>query len=109
MTIRREACQAAAAGGYSNATELADYLVGRGVPFRDAHDATGRIVRRAIELNLPLERLPLSEMQSISPTIDNSVFQALTLHASVARREVHGGTGPGAVKAALSAARKRLA
>ncbi|MBX3376067.1 MAG: argininosuccinate lyase [Phycisphaeraceae bacterium] len=109
MNIRRDACQAAAAGGYSNATELADYLVGRGVPFRDAHDATGRIVRRAIELNVPLERLPLSEMQSISPTIDNSVFQALTLHASVARREVHGGTGPGAMKVALSAARKRLA
>jgi argininosuccinate lyase len=107
LTVNREACRAAAAGGYSNATELADYLVGKGMPFRDAHDAVGRVVRRAIELESPLETMPLAEMQRISPTITQDVFAALTLEASVARREVHGGTGPEAVASALAEARRR--
>jgi argininosuccinate lyase len=108
MKVNREACRVAAAGGYSNATELADYLVGRGVPFRDAHDATGKIVRRALELGVPLEDLPLQEMQALCPPIEMHVFAALTLDASTRRREVFGGTGPKAVKAALAAARARV-
>jgi argininosuccinate lyase len=108
LTVNREACRVAAAGGYSNATELADYLVGKGIPFRDAHDAVGKIVRRAIELKAPLESMPLAEMQRISPAIAPDVFPALTLEASVARREVHGGTGPKTVTAALAEARDRL-
>lgn len=108
MKVDRDACEAAAAGGYSNATELADYLVGRGIPFRDAHDATGKIVRRAIELGVPLEEMHLGEMQKICSSLEGAVFKALTLDASVGRREVFGGTGPEAVKAALSAARSRI-
>jgi len=108
MNVDREATKAAAAGGYSNATELADYLVGRGIAFRDAHDATGKIVRRAIELGVPLEKLPLSEMQAICSPIEGSVFKALTLEASVGRRNVLGGTGPEAVRKALAAARVRV-
>jgi argininosuccinate lyase len=109
MTVNRDACRAAAAGGYSNATELADYLVGRGVPFRDAHDAVGKIVRRAISLGNPLEEVPLADMQRIAPAIESGVFKALTLEASVGRRNVQGGTGPQAVAAAIEAAKKRLA
>ena len=108
LTVNREACRAAAAGGYSNATELADYLVGKGVPFRDAHDAAGRLVRRAIELKLPLEQLPLAELQRLAPAIGADVFPALSLEASISRREVFGGTGPRAVAAALTRAKERI-
>ncbi len=105
MKVDREKCREAAAGGYSNATELADYLVGRGVAFRDAHHFTGAIVRRAIELGVPLEKLELGEMQRVCPAIEGHVFTALTLGASVGRRNVLGGTGPGAVLEALKVAR----
>jgi argininosuccinate lyase/amino-acid N-acetyltransferase len=108
MTIDREAARRAAAGGYSNATELADYLVAKGLPFRDAHEAAGKLVRRAIELGKPLEELPLEEMKRIAPAIGDDVAKALTLEASLARREVYGGTGPKAVEAALAEARRRL-
>lgn len=109
MTVNRDACLRAAAGGYSNATELADYLVDKGVPFRDAHDAVGRIVRHAMSLDKPLEGVPLADMQKLAPAIQPDVFAALTLEASVGRRNVAGGTGPKAVAAALAAARQRLA
>jgi argininosuccinate lyase len=108
MTVNRGACRTAAAGGYSNATELADYLVGKGIPFRDAHDAVGKIVRRAIELGKPLEEMPIAEMQGIAPAVGMDVFDALSLEASVARRNVHGGTGPRAVATAIAEARGRL-
>jgi argininosuccinate lyase len=107
MTVNRDACRAAAAGGYSNATELADYLVSRGVPFRDAHDASGRAVRHAISLNLPLESLPLADLRKIHPSINDDVFQHLTLEASVSRRNVTGGTGPEAVDRALADVHRR--
>ncbi len=106
--VDREACRRAAAGGYSNATELADYLVGRGVPFRDAHDAVGKIVRHAISLNKPLEEVPLTDLQRLAPAIESGVFKALTLEASVGRRNVAGGTGSAAVAAALASAKERL-
>jgi argininosuccinate lyase len=109
MKVDREACRRAAAGGYSNATELADYLVGKGVPFRDAHDAVGKIVRHAIELKKPLEEVPLADMKRIAPAVGPDVIKALSLEASVGRRNVQGGTGPEAVRAALAAAKQRLA
>jgi argininosuccinate lyase/amino-acid N-acetyltransferase len=108
MTVNREACRAAAAGGYSNATELADYLVGKGVPFRDAHDTAGKLVRRAIAAGCALEDLPLEMMREIEPRIGSDVFSALGLVASLARRNVLGGTGPEAVAEALNAAAARL-
>lgn len=108
LKVNRAACREAALGGYSNATELADYLVGKGIPFRDAHDLTGRIVRRAIELKARLEDVPLDELKKIGPAIGADVFAALTLEAGLARREVYGGTGPGAVRDAIASARARL-
>jgi argininosuccinate lyase len=109
MTVNREACRAAAAGGYSNATELADYLVGKGIPFRDAHDAAGKLVRAAIAAGTPLEALSLEAMRRVEPRIGDDVYAALSLDASVARRNVRGGTGPEAVAAALAEAGRRLA
>jgi argininosuccinate lyase len=109
LRVRREACREAALGGYSNATELADYLVGKGVAFRDAHDQVGRLVRLAIEKGKRLEGLSVAEMRGVSPTVGDDVYVALTLEAGLARREVLGGTGPKAVAAAIAAARARLA
>lgn len=108
MTVNREACRRAAAGGYSNATELADYLVSKGIPFRDAHDTVGKIVRHALSSNTPLEDLPLETLQTFDPRIDNDVYKVLPLEATIARREVHGGTGFEAVEQALAAAKQRL-
>jgi argininosuccinate lyase / amino-acid N-acetyltransferase len=108
MVIDREACRRAAAGGYSNATELADYLVGKGAAFRDAHDTVGRIVRHALERKLPLEELPLEELRGFDARIEGDVFDVLPLEATIARREVAGGTGFQAVERALAAARERL-
>jgi argininosuccinate lyase len=108
LKVRREACLKAAAGGYSNATDLADYLVARGVPFRDAHEQVGAVVRHAISRSLPIERLDLGEIQSHSPEARADVFEYIAIEAGMARREVQGATGPAHVKAAIDEARRRL-
>ncbi|MFM9996184.1 MAG: argininosuccinate lyase [Phycisphaerales bacterium] len=109
MTVDRARCRAAAAGGYSNATELADYLVGKGVAFRDAHEIVGRIVRHAIGASKPLEGLALDDLRRFSDRIGPDVFASLTIEAGLNRREVPGGTGPKTVAAALAEAKRRLA
>ena len=81
-----ENMRAAAAKGFINATDCADYLVGRGIPFRDAYSITGRLVNRCTELGLTLEELPLSEYQAVSPAFDESVYTAIDLDNCVARR-----------------------
>ena len=81
-----ENMRAAAAKGFINATDCADYLVGRGIPFRDAYSITGRLVNRCTELGLTLEELPLSEYQAVSPAFDESVYRAIDLDNCVARR-----------------------
>ena len=81
-----ENMRAAAAKGFINATDCADYLVGKGVPFRDAYSITGRLVNRCTELGLTLEELPLSEYQAVSPAFDESVYEAIDLDNCVARR-----------------------
>jgi len=108
LKVRRGACEKAAAGGYSNATDLADYLVSKGVAFREAHDLSGRAVRLGLERNQPLEGLSLVDLQSITPRIDTDVFARIDLRNGMAKREVLGGTGPNAVAAAIDAARSRL-
>jgi argininosuccinate lyase / amino-acid N-acetyltransferase len=108
LKVRREVCRRAAQGGYSNATDLADYLVGKGVPFRDAHEQVGHAVRRALALNVALEEMPLDALREVAPACGADVFERLTIEAGMSRREVSGGTGPGAVEAALKEARTRL-
>lgn len=106
--FKGDRCRTAAMGGYSNATDLADYLVEKGVPFRDAHEITGKIVRAAIEKVLPIERMALADLQKFSAEIGGDVFERLTPEAVVARRNVPGGTAPNRVREALAEARRRL-
>ena len=90
------------------ATDLADYLVERGMPFRQAHSVVGQVVRRAAALNLRLDRLPLDELQAISPVFQADVASVYDFPASVARRSVVGGTAPSAVQAQIAQAKKVL-
>lgn len=107
MIVHRDRAREAAGGGYSNATELADYLVGKGVPFRDAHHSAGRLVRAAIRESKPLEGLSVEQMQAIEPRISNDVFVALTIDRALAKRNVAGGTAPTRVAHSVAAARSR--
>ena len=104
-----ERMRAAAGRGYSTATDLADWLVrAAGVPFRDAHGITGAVVKRAEELGLDLADVPLAEMQAIDTRITDSVFDVLSVEASVASRTSFGGTAPANVRAAVTSARARF-
>ncbi len=94
--------------GYLNATELADYLVARNVPFRDAHHVVGRIVLHASKRNLPLDRLPMSDYRKFSPLFDKDLYPRLSSAAALTRRRELGGTAPGAVRRALARFRKRV-
>jgi argininosuccinate lyase len=98
----------AAVDGHLNATELADYLVARGMPFREAHHLVGRIVVRASELGVQLEQMPLKTYKSFSALIQEDVYDWLSLERAVARRTEHGGTAPVAVRRALRRFRKKL-
>jgi argininosuccinate lyase len=105
---RRDMYQAASKG-YATATDLADYLVRKGLPFRDAHEVVGKAVRQAIETRRDLSDVPLSELQSLSPLVEEDVFSVLTLEGSVAARKHYGGTAPEQVLQAVAAARQHLA
>ena len=98
----------AASRGYSTATDLADWLVREaGLPFRQAHHATGAIVKRAETLGVDLADLPLDEMQAVEPAITKAVYDVLDIDRSVASRASYGGTAPERVRAAIDAARER--
>lgn len=99
MTDRMEA---ACRRGFLNATEMADYLVGLGVPFREAHHITGHAVARAEELGVGLEDLSLEELRKLHPGIGEGIYAVLDCHAAVARRETPGGTGPRSVAAQIA-------
>lgn len=88
--------------GFLNATELADYLVGKGVPFREAHHITGRAVALAEERGQALEELPLDALQELCPHIERDVYPVLDFERAVARRETSGGTGPRSVARQLA-------
>jgi len=98
----------AAREGFATATDLADYLVKKGLPFRDAHEAVARAVRHAESRGCDLADLPLAELAGFSPLIDADVFAVLTLEGSVASRDHPGGTAPARVRAAAAAARAAL-
>jgi argininosuccinate lyase len=99
----------AAASGYLNATDLADYLVRQGMPFREAHHCVGLAVRHAMAKGVELEALPFKELQGFSPLIKEDAMAALSLRETLNRRSCPGGTGPSAVLAAIADAEKRLA
>jgi argininosuccinate lyase len=107
-TVNDAITRDAATRGCSNATELADYLVRKGVPFRSAHDTVGRIVLFAIEQGKELHELSIKALQEFSPKIDADVFQALTVDAALAAKNTVGGTSPERVREALVAAKEYL-
>jgi argininosuccinate lyase len=108
MGVKRDAMRAAARQGFATATDLADYLVRKGVAFRDAHEIVGRAVRRAIETGQDLSEMPLAALQEFSNAIGPDVFSVLTLDGSVAARNHVGGTAPEQVRAAIKRASRRL-
>ena len=99
----------AAAEGFSTATDLADYLVKKGLPFRDAHEAVAQAVRAAAGRGVDLAQLPLEELRAFSPLIEQDVAAVLTLDGSVAARNHLGGTAPDRVRAEAARHRQRLA
>ncbi|MGZ8215696.1 argininosuccinate lyase [Methylomagnum sp.] len=101
----REAMRLAALKGYATATDLADYLVRRGIAFRDAHEIVGKAVRLGIETGRDLSRLELTELRELSATIEADVFEVLTLEGSIQARDHFGGTAPAQVRAAIQRAR----
>lgn len=93
---------AAAQGGYANATELADYLVAKGIPFREAHHVVGEAVVFAIKVGKPLEALSLEELRQFSPVIADDVYPILSLESTLGKRVAKGGVAPQQIAAALS-------
>jgi argininosuccinate lyase len=98
-----------ATDGYATATDLADYLVRRDVPFRDAHETVGKCVGFAIAQCKRLDELTLAELRQFSPAIDGDVFELLTVEGSVSARGHRGGTAPGEVRSAVARGRARMA
>ncbi|RJP27442.1 MAG: argininosuccinate lyase [Actinobacteria bacterium] len=98
----------AAEEGHANATDLADYLVRKGLPFLQAHDSAGRLVRHCLDRGIGLEELPLQDYRDVQPMVDEDVFECLVLEACVAARDLPGGTAPGRVERALGEAKDWL-
>jgi len=103
-----EAMRQAAMKGFATATDLADYLVRKGIPFRDAHEVVGKAVALCVERGIDLAELDLEELRGFSEAIGGDVFQYLTLEGSVAARDHIGGTAPEQVRKAVAAAREAL-
>ncbi len=108
MRVNADRMRSAAGRGYSNATDLADYLVRRGLAFRDAHHVVGRLVGSAVQRGVALEELPLAEMQEAEPAIGADVFTALELDTVVDARKSYGGTARARVLEQVAAAKADL-
>ncbi len=109
LIVNREVMYAAAKQGYATATDLADYLVNKGLPFRDAHEVVGSAVAFGIQQGKDLSELSLEEMQGFDQRIEADVFEVLTLEGSVNARNVVGGTAPEQVYLQVEAGRKLIA
>lgn len=103
LKVNRENTLSAAQQGYANATELADYLVAKGMPFREAHHVVGEVVVEAIAQKKPIEEFELASLQVFASVIQEDVYQCLTIDSCLAKREALGGTSLTQVKAALAA------
>ncbi|WP_119155684.1 argininosuccinate lyase [Caldimonas tepidiphila] len=108
ITVKPEAMERAALRGYATATDLADYLVKKGLPFRDAHEVVAHAVKTAIGHGVDLSELPLAELQAFHPGIGEDVFEVLSLRGSLNARNILGGTAPAQVRAQIGRHRSRL-
>ena len=109
LQVKRPRCQEAAEQGYANSTELADYLVAKGVPFREAHHIVGEVVVAAIGQGVALEALSLAQLQQFSAVIDDDVYPILALQSCLDKRNAQGGVSPQQVARAIGDAKQRLA
>ncbi|MCG8024209.1 MAG: argininosuccinate lyase [Candidatus Thiodiazotropha endolucinida] len=109
INCRKEAMRQATMQGFATATDLADYLVRKGIPFRDAHEVVGRAVAFGVAEGRDLSQMKLQELQRFSSEIEADVFDILTLEGSLAARDHIGGTAPNQVRRAIARARERLA
>lgn len=108
ITAKADNMHEAAGKGFSTATDLADYLVRKGIPFRDSHEIVGNAVAKCIEAGCDLSELPLATLQDFSMAIEDDVFSVLTLEGSVASRDHMGGTAPAQVVQAAARAKQQL-
>jgi argininosuccinate lyase len=108
ITVKTEAMERAALKGYATATDLADYLVKKGLPFRDAHEVVAHAVKQAIASGVDLSELPLATLQGFHASITDDVFEVLTLRGSLNARNVLGGTAPAQVRQQIARHRARL-
>ncbi len=106
MTVLKDNMRNAAAKGFINATDCADYLVGKGLPFRDAYKATGELVALCIDKELTLETLPLEEYRNICGLFDENIYDAINLDTCVAGRTVVGGPSHESVEKQIEAAKQ---
>ena len=108
ITVKPEAMERAALKGYATATDLADYMVKKGLPFRDAHEAVAHAVKAAIAHGVDLSELPLAVLQQFNPKIEKDVYDVLSLRGSLNARNILGGTAPAQVRAQIARHRARL-
>ncbi len=108
ITVKPEAMEQAALRGYATATDLADYMVKKGLPFRDAHEAVAHAVKAAMSHNVDLSELPLDVLQGFNANIEKDVYDVLSLRGSLNARSTLGGTAPVQVRMQIARHRKRL-
>lgn len=108
MTVRKDNMAQAARGGFTNATDVADYLAKKGVPFREAHEIVGKAVFYCLQQNKNLEELTLAEYQELSPVFAEDIYSAIGVEFCAAARKVRGGPAPEAVQQAISRTREKL-
>ena len=108
ITVKTEAMEQAALRGYATATDLADYMVKKGLPFRDAHEAVAHAVKAAMSHNVDLSELPLEVLKCFNSNIEKDVYEVLSLRGSLNARNTLGGTAPAQVKAQIALHRTRL-
>ena len=108
ITVKPEAMERAAKKGYATATDLADYLVKKGLPFRDAHEVVAHAVKDAIAAGVDLSELSLAQLQAYNPAIEPDVYEVLSLRGSLNARNLLGGTAPEQVRAQVARHRARL-
>lgn len=108
MTFRKDVMEASAKKGFTNATDAADYLVNRGVPFRDAHGIVGQLVLTCIGKGIALDDLPLEEYREISPVFDEDVYEAISMKTCVEKRTTVGAPGHAAMRDVIAQYRKQL-
>jgi len=108
MTFRKDVMEASAKNGFTNATDAADYLVGKGVPFRDAHGIVGQLVLFCIDKGIALDDMTLEEYKAISPVFEEDIYEAISMKNCVEKRVTIGAPGRSAMEQVLAVYKEQL-